>query len=73
MSEATLSSTPTADDRSPRPVGLERLSYTLRDGAAVTGLSIATLRRHNKSGRLRFIKIGGRTLIDARSLHALVA
>ena len=50
----------------------ERISYTLRTAAEAVGLSIATLRRMNKAGKLRFIKIGGRTLVCARSLHALI-
>lgn len=49
----------------------ERISYTLRNAADAVDLSIATLRRLNKAGRLRFIRIGGRTLVCARSLHAL--
>jgi excisionase family DNA binding protein len=51
----------------------ERVSYTLQNASEVIDLSIATLRRLNKAGRLRFIKVGGRTLVDARSLHALIA
>jgi hypothetical protein len=51
----------------------ERISYTLQNAAEAVDLSIATLRRLQKAGRLRFIKINGRTLVDARSLHALVA
>jgi hypothetical protein len=50
----------------------ERLSYTLPEGASITGLSIATLRRHEKAGRLRFFKVGGRTLVCAASLRALL-
>lgn len=49
----------------------ERISYTLKSAAEAVDLSIATLRRLNKAGRLRFIRIGGRTLVCARSLHAL--
>lgn len=51
----------------------DRISYTLQNAAVVTDLSIATLRRLEKAGRLRFIKIGGRTLVDAKSLRALAA
>ncbi len=51
----------------------ERISYTLRNAAAAIDLSIATLRRLEKAGRLRFIRVGGRTLVCARSLHALTA
>jgi excisionase family DNA binding protein len=49
----------------------ERISYTLQNAAAVVDLSTATLRRLERAGRLRFIRIGGRTLVCARSLHAL--
>ncbi len=51
----------------------ERISYTLQTAAEVVDLSIATLRRLEKAGRLRFIRIGGRTLVCAKSLHALAA
>jgi excisionase family DNA binding protein len=50
----------------------ERLSYTLQEAAAVTGLSVATLRRHEKAGRIAFHKVGGLTLIPATSLRAMV-
>jgi hypothetical protein len=51
----------------------KRKCYTLQNASGTVDLSIATLRRLNKAGRLRFIKIGGRTLVDADSLDALVA
>jgi excisionase family DNA binding protein len=51
----------------------ERISYTLRNAADVVDLSVATLRRLEKAGKLRFIRIGGRTLVCARSLHALAS
>ena len=61
-------------DTSPLPaVPRERKCYTLQNASSVVDLSVATLRRLEKAGRLRFIKINGRTLVDARSLHALVA
>jgi hypothetical protein len=50
----------------------ERLSYTLPDAATVTGLSTATLRRHAAAERLRLFKVGGRTLVCAASLRALL-
>jgi hypothetical protein len=50
----------------------ERLTYTLAAAAAASGLSIATLRRHEKAGRLSFHKVGGRTLVNATSLRALL-
>jgi hypothetical protein len=49
----------------------QRIAYTLQNASDAVDLSIATLRRLNKAGRLHFIRIGGRTLVCARSLHAL--
>jgi excisionase family DNA binding protein len=48
------------------------LSYTLDDAAAVSGLSRSTLYRHGAAGRLRLVKVGGRTLVCAASLRALL-
>ena len=48
------------------------LTLTLRRASDVTGISIATLRRHEQAARLVFIKVGGRTLVDARSLETLL-
>lgn len=50
----------------------ERMSYTLPDASVASGLSAATLRRHEKAGRLRFFKVGGRTLVCAASLRSLL-
>lgn len=49
------------------------LTLTLERAAAITGISIATLRRHAKLGRLDLIKVGSRTLVEARSLEALLS
>jgi hypothetical protein len=51
----------------------ELLTLTLQRAAAVTGISIATLCRHAKLGRLDLIKVGSRTLVEARSLEALLS
>jgi len=48
------------------------ITYNLNDAARVTGLSRSTLYRHAAAGRLRLIKCGGRTLVDAASLRALL-
>jgi hypothetical protein len=50
----------------------ERLTYTLADAAAASSLSIATLRRHAKAGRLALHRVGGRTLVSSKSLRALL-
>jgi excisionase family DNA binding protein len=48
------------------------LAYTLGDATNVSGLSRSTLYRHAKAGRLRLVRVGGRTLVEARSLRALL-
>ena len=48
------------------------LTYGLKDSAAVSGLSVSTLYRYAKAGRLRLVKVGARTLVDAASLLALL-
>lgn len=58
--------------RLPRKSPPERMSFTLTDAAVTSGLSVPTLRRHEKAGRLRFFKVGGRTLVDAASLRTLL-
>ena len=50
----------------------EPLTYTLNAAAAASGLSRSTLYRHAAAGKLRLVKVGGRTLVDANSLRALV-
>jgi hypothetical protein len=54
------------------PGRIERLSYTLPEAKQATGLSENTLRRRAAEGRLRLVKIEGRTLVDAASLRALI-
>lgn len=48
------------------------LAHTLPAAARITGVSISTLRRQNCAGKLRFFKLGGRTLVCAASLRALL-
>jgi excisionase family DNA binding protein len=59
--------------RSARPAPLpEPLAYGLADAARVTGLSRATLRRRAAEGKIRLVKVGGRTLVPAESLKRLL-
>lgn len=51
---------------------LAPLAYTLADATALCGLSRSTLCRHAAAGRLRLVKVGGRTLVDADSLRNLI-
>ena len=48
------------------------LTHTLNHAATITGLSRSTLYRHASAGRLRLVRVGGRTLVDAASLRELV-
>jgi excisionase family DNA binding protein len=48
------------------------LAYTLTDASATCGPSRSTLYRHAAAGRLRLVRVGGRTLVDAASLRALI-
>jgi hypothetical protein len=48
------------------------LSYGLNAAAAASGLSRSTLYRQAAAGRLRLVRVGGRTLVCAASLRALV-
>lgn len=62
-----------AHSRTERPAPLAgAISYTLRDAARLSGLSIATLRRRAKEGLLRLFRVGGRTLVDGASLRRLL-
>lgn len=49
------------------------LTYTIPGAARVSGVSASTIRRLEKAGRLRFVRVGGRTLVCAASLRALLA
>ncbi|WP_144299801.1 MerR family transcriptional regulator [Elioraea rosea] len=49
------------------------ISYTLRDGERISGLSSATLRRRAKAGELILFRNGGRTLISGDSLRRMLS
>lgn len=56
----------------PRPINPMAFSYTLGDAEAMTGLSVATLRRREKDGLLEFVRVAGRTLVTGDSLRRMV-
>ncbi len=70
MPIATVITTAAQDQH--RRAAPEPLAYTLQQAAAASGLSVDTLRRREKEGLLRFHRVGGRTLIPASSLRALL-
>lgn len=56
----------------PDKASLLRLSYSISEACTVSSLGRTTIYGHIASGRLKVTKIGGRTLIPAEALHALV-
>jgi excisionase family DNA binding protein len=67
------SSTPDSNGRGPGSRhAVDTLAYTMESASVACGLSRSTLYRHAKEGRLRLLRVGGRTLVDAASLRALL-
>lgn len=52
---------------------LPKLAFSIREACAVSSLGKTTLYTHINSGRLKAIRIGGRTLIPADSLRTLLS
>jgi excisionase family DNA binding protein len=50
-----------------------KLGYSIREACRASSLGRTTIYSHIAAGRLRATRIGGRTIIPAESLHALVA
>lgn len=50
----------------------DKLAYSIKDAAKALSMGVTTINRMIADGRLRAIKIGGRTLIPAESLRALI-
>ena len=50
----------------------EKLAYSVKEACAVSSLSRTTIYTHIAEGRLRAVKVGGRTVIPAESLRALI-
>jgi len=51
----------------------DRLCVTLPEAARIVGVSVATLYRLRATGRLRFLRVGSRTLVAGDDLRLLVA
>ena len=49
-----------------------KLTFSIREACAASSLSRTTLYTHINAGRLKAIRVGGRTLIPADSLHTLL-
>lgn len=51
----------------------DRLCYSIAQAARVSSLGRSTVYRAIKAGRLAVVKVGGRTLVPAASLHRLLS
>jgi excisionase family DNA binding protein len=51
----------------------EKLAYSVREACQATSLGRTTIFAHIAAKRLKAVRIGGRTVIPAESLHALIA
>lgn len=49
-----------------------KLAFSIREACEASSLCKTTLYTHINSGRLKAIRVGGRTLIPAESLHTLL-
>jgi excisionase family DNA binding protein len=50
-----------------------KLAYSIKEACKASSLGRTTLYSHIAAGRLLARRIGGRTVIPAESLHALIA
>ncbi len=50
-----------------------KLGYSIREACQASSLGRTTLYNHIAAGRLRVTRVGGRTIIPAENLHALIA
>lgn len=50
----------------------EKLGYSVREACEATSLGKTTLYSHIAAGRLRTVRVGGRTIIPAEALRSLL-
>lgn len=50
-----------------------KLAYSIKEAIAASSLGRTTIYAHIASGRLRTTRVGGRTLIPAEALKALIS
>ena len=58
-----------------RPIEYDppKVGYSIREACRASSLSKSTLYNHIAAKRLRAVRVGGRTIIPADALHALLA
>lgn len=52
---------------------LDKMAFSIREACAVSSLGRTSIYGHISAGRLRSVRVGGRTIIPADSLHALLS
>ena len=52
---------------------LPKIAYSIKEACRASSLGRTTIYNHISAGRLRAVRVGGRTIIPAESLHALIA
>ena len=50
-----------------------KIGYSIREACRASSLGRTTIYSHISAGRLRAVRVGGRTIIPADALHALIA
>jgi excisionase family DNA binding protein len=50
-----------------------KIGYSIREACRATSLGRSTIYAHISANRLRATRVGGRTIILAESLHALIS
>lgn len=51
----------------------QKIAYSIREACQASSLGRTTIYSHIAAGRLKANRIGGRTVIPAEALHALIA
>ena len=55
-----------------RAPAVPKLAFSVREACVASSLSRTTLYSHIATGRLRAVRVGGRTVIPAEALSALI-
>ena len=50
-----------------------KIAYSINEACRASSLGRTTIYAHIAAGRLRIVRVGGRTIIPAESLQALIA
>jgi excisionase family DNA binding protein len=50
-----------------------KIAFSIKEAAKASSLGRTSIYKHIAAGRLRAVRVGGRTIIPADALHALIA